>query len=46
MNSYYITVVVQWLASVHNKCKDDGSNSVSVISCNCQTINMKEFTSE
>ena len=23
MNSYYVTVVVQWLASVHSKCKDD-----------------------
>ena len=28
MNSHYITVVVQWLASVHSKCKDDGSNPV------------------
>ena len=46
MNAYYITVVVQWLASVHSKYKDDGSNLVSVISYNCQTINMKEFTSE
>lgn len=46
MNSYYITVVVHWLASVHSKCKDDGSNPVSVISCNYQTIYMKEFTNE
>ena len=23
MNSYYVTVVVQWLASVQSKCKDD-----------------------
>ncbi len=44
MNSYYTTVVVQWLASVPSNCKDDDSNPVSVISCNCQT--MKEFTSE
>ena len=45
MNSYYITVVVHWLASVHSKCKDDGSNPVSVISYNCQTVNVKEFIS-
>ena len=44
MIAYYITVVVQWLASVLRRCKVDGSNPVSVISCNCQTINMKEFT--
>ena len=46
MNSCYITVVVQWLASVPSMCKDDGSNPVSVISCYCQIINMKESTSE
>lgn len=46
MNSYYVTVVVQWLASVPSKCNDNGSNPVSVISCKCLTINMKEFTSE
>ena len=46
MYSFYITAVVQWLASVNSKFKDDGSNPVSVTSCNYQTINMKEFTSE
>ena len=46
MIAHYITVVVQWLASVQSKCKDDGSNPVSVTSCKCQTVNMKEFTSE
>ena len=46
MNSNYITFVVQWLASMPSKSKVDDSYPVSVISSNCQTINMKEFTSE
>ena len=35
MIAYYITVVVQWLASAPSKCKDDGSNPFSVIGCKC-----------
>ncbi len=46
MSSYYTTVVVQWLANVPNKCKNDGSNPVSVKGWNYQAINMKEFTRE